>query len=175
MKYFLLREDERITQRPHLINVHERLDIRDICEERAYKLPRRELVLVRGKNGTIFTDIISKPLFLVSEKVKEVIFMYEPRTRIKELILLDKEDALAETYYLPIFQEVDCLGEGTEYNSTHTALKRIVLDKEKVRSKPIFRIAGVESQYVIGNLEIVESILKRGCFGINLTEVEITN
>lgn len=174
MKYFLLGEDRRITQRPFLLNAHEKLDVRDICEERAYRLPHRELIFVCGKNGIMFTDIISKPFFMVSEKVKEVIYMYEPKTRMKELVLLDKENASAETYYLPILQEVDCLGKGTEYNPAHTALKKIVLDKEKVMGKPIFRIAGVEGQYVIGNLDIVESILKRGCFGIGLTEAKAT-
>ena len=39
----------------------------------------------------------------------------------------------------------------------------------------IFRIAGTTGHYIIGNLDIVESILKRGCLGINLTEVEIVD
>lgn len=171
MKYFLIREDERITQRPYLINVHEKIDVRDVCKENAYKLPHRELVFVKG--GTIFTDIISEPIFLVSEKIKKVIIMYEPRTTMKELILLDRESPSAETYYLPIFQEVACLGEGTVYNPACTALKKIVLKHDKVRNKAIFKIAGTTGHYIIGNLDIVESILKRECLGINLTEVEI--
>lgn len=173
MKYFLIREDERITQRPYLINVHEKLDVRDVCNEKAYKLPHRELVFV--KSGTIFTDIISEPLFLVSEKVKEVIIMYEPRMTMKELILLDREYASAETYYLPIFQEANCLGEGTEYNPACTMLKKIALKHNEIREKSIFRIAGTTGHYIIGNLDIVESILKRGCLGISLTEVEIAD
>lgn len=173
MKYFLIREDERISRRPYMINVHEKIDVRDVCEESAYKLPRRELVFV--KSGTIFTDIISEPLFLVSEKIKKVIIMYEPRTPMKELILLDRESAAAETYYLPIFQEVSCLAEKTEYNPAHTALKKIVLKHDLVRNKAIFKVAGVAGHYVIGNLDIAESFLKRECLGISLTEVEITD
>lgn len=175
MKYFQLQEDERITQRPYLVNAHEKLDIRDICRQRAYKLPRRELIFVHGNNETIFTDMISTPFFLVSGKIREVIMMYEPKTEMKEIVLLDRENAAAETYYLPIFEELECLGEGTEYNPAHTALRKVVLDWKKVKGKAIFRIAGVEKQYIIGNLDIVESILKRGCMGIKLTEVEITD
>lgn len=171
MKYFLLQEDKRIAQRPYLMNVHEKIDVRDICTERAYRLPRRELVFV--KSGAIFTDIISTPFFLISEKIRGVIIMYEPKMIMKELVLLDKANASAETYYIPIFQEVDCLGEGTEYNPALTILKKIVLEKEKIRGRTIFKIAGVKGNYIIGNLDIVESILKRGYFGINLTEVEI--
>ncbi|MCI8789505.1 MAG: hypothetical protein HFH92_10415 [Lachnospiraceae bacterium] len=173
MKYFLIQEDKRITRRPYLINVYEKMDVRDVCEENAYKLPHRELIFVKG--GTIFTDIISDPFLLVSEKIKKVIIMYEPRTPMKELILLDRERAAAETYYLPIFQEVDCLGKRTEYNQACTVLKKIVLRHDKVRNMSIFRIAGTTGHYIIGNLDIVESILKRGCLGINLTEVEIVD
>lgn len=173
MKYFLIREDERITQRPYLVNVHEKIDVRDVCAERAYKLPRRELVFV--KKGTIFTDIISTPLFLISEKVKKTINMYEPRILMKELVLLDRESASAETYYLPIFQEVDCLGQGTLYNPACTVLKKIVLEREKIKGKTIFRIADAVGNPIVGNLDIVESILKRGCLGIRLTEVETTD
>lgn len=174
MKYFQLQEDERITHRPQLVDVNDKMDTRDICMERAYRLPYRELVLVRGKSATIFTDVITKPFLLVSEKVRNVILMYEPGIVMKELVLLDRENALAETYYLPILPEVDCLGEGTEYNPAHTALKKIVINREKAMGKTIFKLAGVKGQYIICNLDIVESILKRGCLGIGLTEVEIT-
>lgn len=173
MKYFLIREDERISRRPHMINIHEKIDVRDVCKEGAYKLPRRELVFV--KSETVFTDVVSEPFFLVSEKLKKVIIMYEPRTPLKELILLDRESAAAETYYLPIFEEVTCLADKTEFNPAHTALKKIVLKHDVVSNKAIFKIAGVAGHYVIGNLDIVESFLKRECLGISLTEVEIAD
>lgn len=50
----------------------------------------------------MYTDIISIPFFLVSEKVQKTIKMYEPRMVMKELVLLDQGIDKAERYFLPI-------------------------------------------------------------------------
>jgi hypothetical protein len=42
-----------------------------------------------------------------------------------------------------------------------------------LRGHAIFRIAGVEKAYIVGNLDVVESMLKRGLRGIGLTELQV--
>lgn len=174
MKYFLLEEDARITHSPRILLWHKKIDIRDICMEKAYKLPARELLFIESSPDTIFTDIISSPFFLVSAKIKKTIQMYEPNVILKELVLLDQTYERAERYYLPVFAEIDCMDEESVFNLNHSELKRIVMDREKITDSAIFRIAGIEKQYIVGNLDIVESILKRGCTGLQLTELEIS-
>lgn len=172
MRYFLIKEDPKITQRPFILSLHEKLDIRLIHPETAHKLPDRELAFIRSHPETVFTDIISSPLFLISEKIKKTVNMYEPRIPMKELVLLDKVNGKAERYFLPIFEEIDCLGEGSIFNLDHSELRKIVLEQSKIGEHSIFRIAGVGKQYIVGNLDIVESILKRGCMGIWLEPLE---
>lgn len=171
MKYFLMEEDKTIAQRPFLLSWHEKYDVRLINPQNGYKLPRRELLLIRANPETLFTDIISTPFFLVSEKVNKTLKMYEPRLMTKELVLMDKEHGKAERYFLPLFEEADCLGEGTRFNMDHSRITKIVLDETKIGDRSIFKVAGVEKQYIIGCLDIVESILKRGCVGMALTEL----
>lgn len=171
MKYFLMSEDRTIVQRPVMLSWHEKIDVRNIHIKDAFKLPQRELVYIRGNPIPIFTDIISVPFFLVSEKVKEVIHMYEPRTKMKELVLLDQENNKAERYFLPIFEEVDCLTEESIPALKHGDMKHVLLHKKRMGEHNIFRMAGEEKQYIIGNLDIVESILRRGCIGMALTEI----
>lgn len=173
MKYFLMEGDKRIVYSPKIRGWHEKLDIRDISLEGAYKIPKRELMFIEDNPNTIFTDIISNPFYLVSDKVKKTIRMYEPNIILKEVILLDPIFEKTERYFLPIFEEVECLAEESVFNLNHSMIKKIILDKSKVEDRSIFRIANVSKHYVVGNLDIVESILKRGCLGLQLTEIEV--
>lgn len=171
MRYFLITENRNIIHKPHILNWNEKLDVRDIHPETAYRLPERELVFIRSSVETMFTDVISLPIFLISEKIKNVVKMYEPRVAMKELVLLDKVYGKAERYFIPLFEEIDCLGEGSIFNLNRSEVKKFVLDHKKIGESSIFRIAGVEKQYIVGNLDIVESILKRESFGMQLTEL----
>lgn len=172
MRYFLIEEDDRIAQRPCILNWHDKIDVRNIHQETSYKLPKRELVFVADHSKTVFTDIVSYPFFLISEKVEKVIRMYEPKIMVKELVLLNKAFEQVQRYYLPIFEEMDCLGEGSTFNLNHSEIRKIILDKQKIGKKNIFRVADLEKQYIVGNLDVVESILKRGCIGIKLTRLD---
>ncbi len=175
MKYFLIEEDVRMTGYPRIVHWNEKIDIRDISPKNAHKLPVRELLFVQGNENTVFTDFIFKPFFLVSEKVKKVLKMYEPTLITKELVLLDQVYERTERYFLPVFEEVECLAKQTTYNLDHSELKHIVLEAEIVKNYSIFRIANFRKQYIVSNLDVVESILKRGCESFQLTELEMEN
>lgn len=172
MKYFLIEENSKYTQRPHIVNGYTKIDVRNICPENAYKLPKRELVFIEENTETVFTDIISIPFFLISEKIRKIIQMYDPQTMMRELVLLDKVYGKVERYYIPIFEEVDCVGNEGMFHLKHSEIKKLALKRDQIKDKNIFRIAGVEKQCIVGNLDIVESILKRGCLGIKLTELK---
>lgn len=173
MKYFLIEADRRINNAPRIVSWYKKLDVRNICLKNAHKLPARELLFLESNSDTVFTDILSTPFFLVSAKIKQVIQMYDSSIILKELILLDKTYERVERYFLPIFDELECLHEDSEFNRSRSELKKIVLRKDAIGENCVFRIANFEKQYIIGNLDIVESILRRNCIGLQLTELEI--
>lgn len=174
MKYFLLETDKKISQLPQLVRWYEKIDIRNIHLESAYKISSRQLLFVKGDEDTFYPDIISTPLFLMSQEAKKVVTMYEPRTIWKETVLLDQDAEKVSRYFLPVFEEVDCLAPETVFNLNHSLLKEIVLDRKKIKDCAIFRIGNIEKQYIVGNLDIVESMLKRGFRGIGVTELRVT-
>ena len=167
MKYFLLETDKKISQLPQIVQLHDKIDVRDIHRESAYKIAHRQLLTVKGDTDTFY------PVFLLSQGAKMVVEMYEPRTVWRETVLLDRKNEKVSQYFLPIFEEVDCLAENAVFNLNHSLLKEIVLDGKKLRGHAIFRIAGVEKAYIVGNLDVVESMLKRGLRGIGLTELQV--
>lgn len=173
MKYFFMGTDLKYCNSPIITGWYDKMDVRDVHSERAYRLPRRELLFIKEYENTVFTDIISSPLYLVSELVKDVILLYEPATIMKEIVLLDRRREKVKRYFLPIFREIVCLSDQSETSRDGRHPIRCVIKEGRVSGCSIFRISGLHQQYVAADLEIVESILKRGARGIGLQEIDV--
>ena len=52
-------------------------------------------------------------------------------------------------------------------------IRKGVIDYEKTEGKAIFRLKGFDHYYMVGRLDLVESILKRNVKGIGLKELEV--
>lgn len=173
MKYFLLDTDPAYMDSLDIINWYGKIDVRNIRYDKAHLLPSRMLLYMRGYERTVFTDIVSKPFFLVSEMVKDVIRMYQPETIFKEIILLDAEHEKSQRYFLPIFRELKCLSEKSTLNLDRSVIKRAILSKRKLEDRSVFRIGDVKGTYIAARLDFVESILKREAAGVRLTPLEV--
>lgn len=173
MKYFLLDTDPAYMESLDIINWYEKMDVRNIRYEKAHLLPSRLLLYMRGYERTVFTDIVSKPFFLVSEMVKDVIRMYQPETIFKEIILLDAEYEKSRRYFLPVFRELTCLSEKSSLNLDRSVIKRAVLSKRRLEDRSVFRIGDVKGTYIAARLDFAESILKREAVGIRLIPLEV--
>lgn len=168
MKYFLISQEVTYTDVPRIINWYEKINPKWINKDEAYRLPSRELLFIGLQDRVTYTDILTKPFFLMSTMVRDVTRMYDPLIDMKEIILLDAERRKSKLYFLPILEEVECLEETF-------GLKRktrdISLDYDKVKDKFVFIAKGNKSRYIVGNLEWVESLLKRGATGVGLQEI----
>ena len=173
MKYFVLALNKRFDAAPIIMGASQKIDTRYINTESASKLPQRELLFVDAYMGGAFPDVFSFPLFLVSEKVFDVIKMYEPGAVSKQVILLDGKYAQSGTYFLPILKSVDCIHPDTGKISDWRYVERLVLERDKLCKEAIFRPAGVSHAAAVVRLDLAESILKRGAKGIGLMPVEI--
>lgn len=98
--------------------------------------------------------------------------LYEPNMDYRQIVLIDKKKNKAVQYFMPHLQIVDCLGEGTVFNMDHSELKQIVLDKNKIPDKTIFQLDRVSSRYVVVNLNVLESFLRRGAI-LQYEELEV--
>lgn len=173
MKFYILGTDTVYSNYPKLKNWFGKVDSRNFNSHDSYKISARQILKIQENENTIFTSIIDNPFPLIKKEVKAVFDMYEPRIIYKEIILLDSKYKRAEQYYLPILEEVDCLHETSIYNMNKSLIKKGVIDYEKTEGKTIFRLSGFNHYYMVGRLDLVESILKRDVKGIGLTELEI--
>ncbi len=169
MEYYLIMADTDIpiAESP--------FDIWDIKQDREHNLPGRELLFFHGNPFTTFNDILFQPFLLVSEKIQSVIALYEPDTVFTEIVLMDTFNELAELYFCPELQEVDCLTEQSRFNPDRSAIKKAVIDVSKIGDKKVFSLAGVQGFHVVGRRDFIESMLSRDIRGLMLLPIETIN
>lgn len=170
MKYFIIEKERGYYSSPQFKSWHQDIDF--LPESRHYKLERRRAFFIKEDEFLFWTDIMISPVFLISEKIKEVVKLYDKKLKMKQIILIEAKESEMGVYYLPIFNGVDCLAEESNIESRKIE-EKIILKKEKIKEKPIFKVGGVKERYIVVRMDLVESILKRDIRGINLIEVKV--
>ncbi|NFT08845.1 hypothetical protein FDF26_17695 [Clostridium botulinum] len=173
MDYFLLKQDEEYTNAPMLMDVFKNIDVRNINLLNAHKIDDIVILNVKCNDETEFLDILDRNLFLISKEMKKIIKKYDSEILFKTIPLIDLPHERQENYYMPIFEEVECLSEKSELNLNKTVVKKIILDKEKIRNKKIFKIKESSKTLVVIRLDVAESLLRREFKGVCLERLEI--
>lgn len=172
MKYYLIKESGQIKNTPHIMNWMKKIDERNIVWGKYNKISRITTLYVQDDYSTVFPDVLSRPFFLVTDKLHKILELYEPNMDYRQIVLIDKKRNKAVQYFMPHLQVVDCLGEDTIFNMDHSELKHIVLDKSKMPDKSIFQLDRVSNRYVVVNLNVLESFLRRGAI-LHYEEIDV--
>lgn len=172
MRFFLVETDTG-NHIPYGINANRALDLRYANREDAYKIPNCCVVDMKTPREVFFPDILTEPFLMVSRETADVIEMYTPQTIFKTIYLLEADREIHATYFMPFVEEVECLSDQTKKSRGGTELLEIVLHRDMIAGKPIFRIAGFTHPYLIVRLDAIESMLRRGVRGIKLQELTI--
>ena len=173
MDYFLLKQDEEYTNAPVLIDVFKKIDVRNINLLNAHKIDDIIIFNVKCTDETEFLDILDRNLFLISEEMKKIIGKYDLGIIFKTIPLIDLERGKQGNYYMPIFEEIGALSEEAEWNLNKTVVKKIILDKEKIKNKKIFKIKESEKTLIVVRLDVAESLLRREFKGMCLKILEV--
>lgn len=170
MKYFLIGMDEE-NKTPYNINKNRAIDIRMLSKENLNKLPLWNVLETDMPQEGFFPDIICRPFLLLSGKCVKTTVMYQPDILFKGVKLWDKKSGINATYFLTILDKLDCMSEQTQFNSVGNRVTKLVLDRDKIGSKAVFEIKGFDRKYIVGRMDFVESILRRGAERITLEEI----
>lgn len=168
MEYFLIETNEK-NKIPYKINKNRAIDIRMLTREKICQLPMWNMMEMDFPMEGFFPDILCSPCILVSKCVMETIIMYQPDVPYKGVKLWNRESGANATYSMPILDEVECISDETLYNNIGNRIVKLVLDREKIKPYAVFRINGYKRNCIVGRMDFVESILRRGAVGIKLT------
>lgn len=169
MKYFCMGQGKRILHQVVLeaFPTEERVNF---TKEDAEKLAESTMLYTIEDENSVYPDILEAPLYMVSETISHVVTMYDPTVITKRVSLVNRERKSLQKYQLLLLDQIDCLHETSEFYPDKT-VKRLILDKEKVKGQEIFQIAGVDRMDVIVSLNIAESVLRRNVFGVQFQEI----
>ncbi|WP_127533676.1 hypothetical protein [Paenibacillus kobensis] len=173
MDYFRLRQDERYADVPMLCDIRQQLDVRDICPKRAHHIMDSLMFYVDASKDTAYPDVLDQQLFLVSDKLKPLIELYAPDTIFKAAPLVDLVHEQQNNYYLPIFEEVEALGSGTEYYNDQRTVKKPILQADRLGNRRIFGVKESEIPFIVVRLDAAESMLRRDFTGLKLERLAV--
>lgn len=172
MKYFLIETDEK-NRNPYNVNKNQAIDIRKLTRESLDNLPLWNIIEMDFPTEGFFPDLICSPCIFLSEVCMKTVEMYQPDTVYKGMKLWDKISGINATYFLPILEEVDCMSDKTEFNKVGNRIVELVLNREKIGTKVVFKVKGYDKKGIVGRMDFVESILRRNVRGIKLEEILI--
>lgn len=171
MDYFLLKQDNRYTSTPQIINFFQRINSKDLNLLKSDNIPENNSFFVRPSKDNQFIDIIDNPIFLVCEQMRNIMAKYNRNIIFKRTALIDHDNKKQKIYNIPIWEEIEALHEDSEFK--FNVIKKIVLDKEKVKDHKIFKIKESDKTLVVIRLDVAESLLRREFEGISLERLEI--
>lgn len=173
MDYFLLSQDKRCTNTPQIKELFKNINPKYMNIFDADKIDDGIPLFIKSEENIQYADVLDKQIFIVSEEMKKIMEKYDLDIIFKRLGLIDYEKSEQKIYYLPIFNEVEALSGKSEFNLNKTLVKKIVLDKEKIKNKKIFKIKESDKTLVVVRLDAAESLLRRNFKGISLEKLEI--
>lgn len=174
MKFFLIEvaEGNRI---PYGVNRNRAIDIRLLTSESFHKLPMWNLIEMQLPWEPFLPDLLLMPCVLLSKCFMETALMYQPDLLYKGVKLWDQKSGINATYFLPVIEEVECFSDQCHFSNMGNRVTELVLEEEKISSFPLFRIKGYDRKCLVGRLDFVESLLRRGVKGVTMTEVKLSN
>lgn len=174
MDYFRLGQDRRIPYSVLLQGTPDIPNIQNAMHGDIVGLEEMTIVTVSSSTFNAYPNILDRQLFLVKEEIKEVFTYFAPQMQYRSFCLLDTENAVFNYYFAPDIELVYCFDESSTYNLNKSVIQKVVLKKEQVKDRDIFRLKEVNDCVVIVSLPVAESLMRRKIEGLRFFSVELT-
>lgn len=169
MRYFTISQSEKLRNVISIWGFHERSRI-NFTRQELEQVKDVMIFYFEGSEESIFPDLITFPVYLISAKMKKIIESYEAGVIFKPCILINLENRIQKTYYLLSLDPVDCISNETTYYHNGW-IERLVIDSRRAQSKWIFQISTAGNDYLIAAMDVTESMLRRNPQGIVIKEI----
>ncbi len=169
--YFELEQDKRIRNRFRFRDIES--TVRGEFEPEEFnQIQDISVLFTLGDKDSVYPDVVDAPVFLVSDALKKLLSAYDPEVMYRRVALNQVKERMQKKYWLLLTEKIDCLDECSEQHANGWD-KRIVLNRERIGRRRVFKVNGIRVPRVFVNLEVSESILRREFEGIVLRPVEV--
>lgn len=159
MEYFILQPDERIYNTIH-IPVFSIMDYKNFKSYNLEELPPMTIIPRRGSVHEEYPDLLGG-LFLVSERLNEVISVFSPGMKYRMFCFWDQQKNTPFYYYAYMPPAVEGLSEKSIIENRGTVIVKAILKREEMKNLDIVRISGWEKHLILVSLPVAEAILRR--------------
>ncbi len=175
MKYFELIPDQDMENPIQLFKVDRKIYKNGLSEEEFKEIPPLSVGYFENLPEKELYDVLQEPAFLISDRIKRLIALYEPMMEFKGIQLFPERenDSTMPLFWIPCLIPVDCLSSQTK-KYDNGMIKELLLDKRKECKHHIFRVEGILEHKVILSLPLAESMLRRRVSGIAFAPVHFS-
>lgn len=136
-----------------------------------HRIKSLSVVEVRGGGDSVTPDWLEVPVPLIKEVYAELLMAYEDKLLLRPVMFNHRGRMVQERYQMVLAERVPCVhGESESY--PNGAVKRLILDSDKIRGRNLFKVQGTSTEMVVVSLDLAESLLRRDCYGILFEEIE---
>lgn len=167
MDYFVITQDNRIINRGEPVGITKAIFQDDALDE---TMPLQ----FRTKEQRLdeFVDFIERLVPLVSEPMKEILEMYAEESAVFfPVVLADTKRGVQRLYWYPRLPKLECLSNKTDFNKNGT-IKRLSINPEQVTDYRLFQIGGIMESFIVCDLVVAESLLRRNFVGFKLERIK---
>lgn len=170
MEYYIMGLDRRIQNKFILQKFPDRGSV-EYDTSHADKVREHTILHTIESDKSSYPDVLEEPLYMVSQKVREVIELYDETAIYKKVSMVNMPRKKRSEYNVLLVDRIECLHEDAEFYPDKS-IKNLVLDRKKIGDRVIFKVKGIGPAYMIVSLDIVESLLRRNCYGVKFTKVD---
>ncbi|AKG37732.1 hypothetical protein VK70_12500 [Paenibacillus durus ATCC 35681] len=138
---------------------------------KASENPKESIFSLYVDGDCEYKDWMDRPIPMVSDELKNIFEIYQPNINWKLVVLANVRQLTQKLYWVPKLNQVDCLSQQSEWHK-NGILKKMVIDREAIRTYKICNVRGSLAQETIVDLDVAECLLKFNMSGFRLQQVE---
>lgn len=165
MRYFIVKRED--AYKPQIVLPYRIEEQINIACGNVDMIEKLTIWKTKESSGTFYSDILTEPALLLSNRAKDILQIYDVKTEFKQIILFSQEQETIMQYYLPLLHEIS----GKQKEKKQIEIKR--KDAAVFRKAPIVKVKIKKNQYFLANMEIIESFLKKRLSGVDITAVDV--
>jgi hypothetical protein len=167
LEYFLITQDHRIPNYPEPLGMSKSF----FKQEKLDEFNPVQLQ-IKDKESIEYVDFIERPVPLVSDELKQLLKQFEKKAGFTPVVLVDLKRGVQSLYWSLHLPKVDCLSSHSEFNKNGT-INKLVLNPVPAAAFRMFQVDRVIEDFIMINLVLVESLLRRDLTGFRFTRVEV--
>lgn len=138
------------------------------------KIPSGMIAYYKYTDDVEIPDIVEYPTLLVTAKLMKILTLYEPRMKRKSIKVFayDRTINVSPEYWILDYPELDCKADYVKVNPNGT-LQELILRRSEIGEAELFKVAGTLENFVIVSNSVMESILRRQCYGVFFEKVRV--